>query len=115
MLTYIDVSAAFVGVDPSLSFYFVSIANAASAIGRVSAGLLADRFGALNVMIPATVVAGALTYVWPFVTSKGGYIGIAISYGCVRAASIYDSWTRTDGFLHLVSRRACLCPCSRRR
>ncbi|KAF7793205.1 hypothetical protein EIP86_004314 [Pleurotus ostreatoroseus] len=81
VLTYIDVSAAFVGVDENFSFYLVSIANAASAIGRIGAGILADKFGALNVMIPATTVAGIITYIWPFVTNKGGYVGIAIVYG----------------------------------
>ena len=46
VLTYIDISAAFVGVDENFSFYLVSIANAGSALGRVSAGFLSDRFGA---------------------------------------------------------------------
>lgn len=45
VLTYIDVSAAFVGVDYNFTFYLVSIANASSAIGRIAAGLLADKFG----------------------------------------------------------------------
>ena len=39
------------------------------------------RTGALNIMIPSTAVAGIMTYIWPFVTNKGGYIGIAIVYG----------------------------------
>ena len=71
------------GIDENFSFYLVSIANAGSALGRISAGLLADRFGALNIMIPATTVAGILTYIWPFVTTKGGYIAVALVYGCV--------------------------------
>lgn len=37
--------------------------------------------GPLNVMIPSTFFAGVLTYIWPFVTSKGGYIAVGLIYG----------------------------------
>ena len=46
-----------------------------------------DRFltnmlpGSFNIIVPATFVAGILTYVWPFVTSKGGYIAVGLIYG----------------------------------
>ncbi|EKM55121.1 uncharacterized protein PHACADRAFT_255517 [Phanerochaete carnosa HHB-10118-sp] len=81
VLTYIDVSAAFVGLDPNFSFYLVSVANAGSIVGRLAGGILADKYGALNVMIPATFIAGILTYVWPFVTNKGGYVAVGLIYG----------------------------------
>lgn len=38
--------------------------------------------GAINVMAPFSILAGVLTFIWPFVHSKGGYICIAIVYGC---------------------------------
>ncbi|KAM5538093.1 hypothetical protein V8D89_008290 [Ganoderma adspersum] len=81
VLTYIDVSAPLVGVPDDLAFYLVAIANACSAIGRVGGGLLSDRIGPLNVMIPFTFIAGVMTYIWPFVKTTGGYIAIAIVYG----------------------------------
>ncbi|EMD38105.1 hypothetical protein CERSUDRAFT_82329 [Gelatoporia subvermispora B] len=89
LLTYVDVSAEFAGVDPNFSFYLLSIANAGSAIGRVGGGVLSDIVGALNIMIPATFVAGILTYAWPFATSKGGFIAVAIIYGI--ASGVYVS------------------------
>ncbi|KAI0332536.1 MFS general substrate transporter [Cubamyces sp. BRFM 1775] len=89
VLTYIDVSAASEGIDPNFSFYLLAIANACSAVGRLSGGLLADRIGPLTVMTPATFVAGILTYAWPFATSVGGNIAIAIVYGC--ASGVYVS------------------------
>ncbi|KAI8982815.1 MFS general substrate transporter [Trametes punicea] len=89
VLTYIDVSAASEGLDPNFSFYLLAIANACSAIGRLSGGLLADRVGPLSVMTPATFVAGILTYAWPFATSIGGNIAIAIVYGC--SSGVYVS------------------------
>lgn len=81
VLTYIDVSASSIGIDDDFSFYLVSIANAGSFVGRLSGGLLSDRYGPLNVMIPSTFFAGVLTYIWPFVTSKGGYIAVGLIYG----------------------------------
>lgn len=45
VLTYIDISAASIGIDDNFSFYLVSIANGASACGRLTSGLLCDRVG----------------------------------------------------------------------
>ncbi|KAI0823576.1 MFS general substrate transporter [Trametes gibbosa] len=89
VLTYIDVSAESKGIDPNFSFYLLAIANACSAVGRVSGGLLSDRLGPLTVMTPATFVAGILTYAWPFANTVGANIAIAIIYG--GASGVYVS------------------------
>ncbi|GJE90694.1 MFS general substrate transporter [Phanerochaete sordida] len=81
MLTYINVSAEFVGIDAGFAVYLVSIGNAGSAAGRVVAGLLADRWGPLNIMIPATLFAGITTYIWPFIHTKASYIVLGIING----------------------------------
>ncbi|KZT69233.1 MFS general substrate transporter [Daedalea quercina L-15889] len=81
VLTYIDVSAEGTSVPANLSFYLLPIANAGSLVGRVAGGFLADEFGPLNVIIPANVVAGIMTYVWPFAGGTAGYIVVAILYG----------------------------------
>ncbi|KAI6124769.1 MFS general substrate transporter [Pisolithus croceorrhizus] len=81
MLTYLPVSAMAVGMSDNFSFYFLAIANAASALGRLSAGFLADRIGPLNVMIPFTGVAGILTFAWPYASSQGALIGVSVIYG----------------------------------
>lgn len=44
-LTYISVSAVIIGVSKGFSFYIIAIANAASAFGRLSSGLLGDKIG----------------------------------------------------------------------
>nr|VWP00649.1 MFS domain-containing protein [Ganoderma boninense] len=81
VLTYIDVNAVSIGISEDLAFYLLSIANACSAVGRVVGGLLADRAGPLNVMTPATLLAGVMTYVWPFANSAGGNVAVAVVYG----------------------------------
>ncbi|KDQ13187.1 hypothetical protein BOTBODRAFT_160801 [Botryobasidium botryosum FD-172 SS1] len=87
-LTFIDAGAVAMGIDPDLSFYLVSIANAASLVGRISSGFLADQCGPLNVLIPFTFLAAAMTYAWPFVPTFGGLIAIALIYGCASGAFV---------------------------
>ncbi|KAI0707812.1 MFS general substrate transporter [Earliella scabrosa] len=89
VLTFIDVSAMSEGISADFSFYLLAIANACSAVGRVVGGLAADRTGPLNVMTPATVIAGIMTYIWPFATSVGGNIAVAIVYGA--SSGVYIS------------------------
>ncbi|KAJ7147858.1 MFS general substrate transporter [Mycena crocata] len=81
LLTYIDVSATDAGMAPSFAVYLLAIANASSGAGRIMTGLLADRVGCMSVMIPGTLLAAIITYVWPFVDSVGSLIAIAIVYG----------------------------------
>lgn len=64
-----------------LSVYLVAIANAASTFSRIGSGVLADKIGAVSMMIPMTSLAGAITIIWPFVTSKGGLIFTSTLYG----------------------------------
>lgn len=44
--------------------------------------------GALNVMVPFIVLSAIMTFVWPFATSKGALIAIAVIYGCVPCTAI---------------------------
>ncbi|KAL1948801.1 hypothetical protein VTO73DRAFT_10607 [Trametes versicolor] len=80
-LTYISLSGILAGVDRDLSFYLLSIANACSLIGRLGGGLAADRFGPINALMPPTFMAGIMTYAWPFATTRGSLIAVAILYG----------------------------------
>ncbi|KAG0707851.1 MFS general substrate transporter [Suillus ampliporus] len=80
-LTYISVSAVAIGVSKDFSFYIIAIANAVSVFGRLLAGLMADKFGALNVMVPYTVLSGIMTLAWPFATNESQLIAIAAIYG----------------------------------
>ncbi|KAL4064203.1 major facilitator superfamily domain-containing protein [Scleroderma yunnanense] len=81
VLTYLPTSANLVGIENGYGFYLVAIANASSAIGRLSAGWLADRVGPLNVMIPFTAVAGIMSFVWPLATSQGSLTAVSVIYG----------------------------------
>ncbi|KAF9262353.1 MFS general substrate transporter [Marasmius fiardii PR-910] len=81
LLTYVATTATALGVPKQLASYYVSISNGSSGLGRIFAGLVADRFGALNVMIPLTAICGIMTYAWPFAKTEGELIFICIIYG----------------------------------
>ncbi|KAJ7235599.1 MFS general substrate transporter [Mycena haematopus] len=81
MLTYIDVSANNAGIDPSFDVYLLAFANASSGVGRIMTGLLADRIGCMSVMIPGTLLAAIVTYIWPFAHTLPSLIAISIIYG----------------------------------
>ncbi|KAF7351027.1 MFS domain-containing protein [Mycena sanguinolenta] len=81
VLTYIGVSATAAGLSSEFSFYLISIANAASLFGRITAGLITDKFGAVNVIVPFSAVAAIMTYVWPLARSNGAFVAVAIIYG----------------------------------
>lgn len=108
LLTYIDLSATRIGISPRFSFYLISITNAGSGLGRISSGFLADRFGALTVTGPLTLVCAAMTYAWPFVTGKGALIAIGIIYGFCSGAyvSLLPVPLMIMGELHDAGRRS---------
>ncbi|KAG2130497.1 MFS general substrate transporter [Suillus cothurnatus] len=113
-LTYMSVSAVEIGVPKNVSFYILAIANAASTFGRVSAGLLADRVGALNTMAAFTTVAGIMTFAWPFAKnevqlmvissiygfSTGGYVSL-FTVVAVAMGKIEDAGRRVGMFMSL--------------
>jgi MFS transporter, MCT family, solute carrier family 16 (monocarboxylic acid transporters), member 10 len=43
--------------------------------------------GALNFIAPMSIMAGVMTYVWPFATTKGSLIAVALLYGYACASS----------------------------
>ncbi|KAI5116454.1 hypothetical protein M0805_006175 [Coniferiporia weirii] len=88
VLTYIVISASESGLDGNFAFYLLSIANASSTLGRVISGLLTDRIGAVNVMAPFSLVAGIMTFIWPFVHGKSEYVVIAVLYGISSGAYV---------------------------
>ncbi|KAJ7087083.1 MFS general substrate transporter [Mycena epipterygia] len=86
ILTYISSSAASVGISRNISLYFVAIINASSGVGRVACGLLGDRLGAMNVIIPMTAAVAAINIVWPHCRTETSYIVISVLYGFMSGA-----------------------------
>ena len=81
VLTFLSVSAVSISIDSSLAFYLIGVCNATSAFGRLLSGVLAIRYGGLNIMIIFTTLAAIMTFVWPFVDTHEGFIAIICLYG----------------------------------
>ncbi|KAG1787916.1 MFS general substrate transporter [Suillus plorans] len=106
-LTYISVSAETIGVSKDFSFYIIAIANAASAFGRLSSGLLGDKIGALNTMVIYTAITGITTVAWPFAKDESQLIAIAIIHGFSIGAyiSLYSAPAVAMGRMEDAGRR----------
>ncbi|KAG2106781.1 MFS general substrate transporter [Suillus discolor] len=106
-LTYISVSAVTIGVSKDFSFYIIAIANAASAFGRLSSGLLGDKIGALNTMVIYTAITGITTVAWPFAKDESQLIAIAIIHGFSIGAyiSLYSAPAVAMGRMEDAGRR----------
>jgi MFS family permease len=67
--------------NENLAFYLLSILNAASLFGRIIPNWLADRWGPLNVIAPATIATAILVFAWMGIHNTPGLIIFAILYG----------------------------------
>ncbi|KAJ3848495.1 hypothetical protein EV368DRAFT_86560 [Lentinula lateritia] len=79
--TYIELSALAVSVLPNIAIYLVAIANAGAGLGSLFAVIMMDRIGALNFLAPTTLIAGVLSFLWPFSRTEASSIVIAALYG----------------------------------
>ncbi|KAL5531067.1 hypothetical protein ACEPAG_3943 [Sanghuangporus baumii] len=106
-LTFLSVSAELIGIDRSLAFYLVAIANGASAVGRLGSGVLAVSYGPVNVMVICTALAAVFTYIWPFVTTKGAFTAVTVLYGVTSGAfmCLFAIPVANLGSTHDVGRR----------
>lgn len=86
---FIAAYAISIGVTQSLAFYLVSIVNAASLFGRIIPGLLADKFGPLNLFAIAAILSGIITACLTACTSTAGIIVYAVAYGFCSGVSMF--------------------------
>lgn len=49
--------------------YWLSVMNAASIFGRVIPGLIADRYGRINTIVPHTALAAIILFIFPLFTN----------------------------------------------
>ncbi|KAF4568336.1 hypothetical protein EYR40_010261 [Pleurotus pulmonarius] len=79
---YIEPYAVECGISDAVHPYLLSMINGLSFFGRILGGQLADRYGRLNVLCPATVLSGILCLVlWLPSTSAAPLIVFACTYG----------------------------------
>ena len=77
------------GLDDKVSFYLLPVISASSIFGRVIPGLIADKAGPLNVLIPLGTVTAALTFAWLVITDAPGLWIFCGLYGFFSGAFIF--------------------------
>jgi MFS family permease len=80
--------AVHIGRSTSLAFYLVSALNAASFFGRISAGLLADKYGCFNLCAIAAFSSAVVAFCWTAVSSPAPLIIWCIAYGYCSGVSL---------------------------
>ncbi|KAH6620883.1 major facilitator superfamily domain-containing protein [Chaetomium sp. MPI-SDFR-AT-0129] len=80
-LFYIPTYAIHRGVDPTFASYLLAIVNAASTFGRIIPGILADKFGKLNVFGIGGVVTAVIVLCMNTAVSTAGLIVYSIAFG----------------------------------
>ncbi|KIJ33767.1 hypothetical protein M422DRAFT_264225 [Sphaerobolus stellatus SS14] len=84
---YIEIFSLQKGVNPNLSFYVISIMNAAGLLGRVITGYLADKYGRFNTVIPITFLCGISSLaIWSTSTTVAEIIVFAVIFGATSAS-----------------------------
>ena len=84
---YISPYSVHIGLDSSISFYMISIINAASLFGRLLSGLVADRFGFFNVLALCVLLSAVICMCLTTATSLGGVIVLSLAYGLTSGVS----------------------------
>jgi predicted MFS family arabinose efflux permease len=72
----------------NLAFYIIAILNATSVFGRITPGVVADRIGSLNTIIPMGLIAAILAYAWIGIKNVGSTIVFACLYGFASGAIV---------------------------
>lgn len=78
---YVSSYASSLGMSTSLSFYMISLLNAASLFGRVLPGFLADLYGHFNLCAGAGIFSSVIAFCWTTATNEAGVIVWSLAYG----------------------------------
>ncbi|EIN05361.1 MFS general substrate transporter [Punctularia strigosozonata HHB-11173 SS5] len=78
---YLQATEILHGVSKDLAFYTIAILNGVSIPGRIISGILADRFGVLNVITPSCLLGGALTLIMLNVKTAETAIIVSVLFG----------------------------------
>jgi MFS family permease len=80
-LFYLPTYAVSRGVDATLASYLLAILNAASTFGRIIPGVLADKFGRLNVFTIGGFATGIVVFCMDQAKSTAGLVVYSIAVG----------------------------------
>ena len=71
-----------------LAFYLIAILNTGSFFGRIIPNYIADKIGPFNTLMPLTLLATILAFIWITVSTSGGIVVFCLLYGFVSGAFV---------------------------
>lgn len=80
-LFYMPTYAVSRGMNATLSSYLLAILNAASTFGRIIPGILADKFGRLNIFALGGIITGVIIFCMDSVKSNAALIVYSVVVG----------------------------------
>lgn len=80
-LFFLPTYAVMRGVDAAMASYLLAILNAASTFGRIIPGVLADKYGRLNMFALAGISTGVIILCMNSATSTAGLVVYSIAIG----------------------------------
>lgn len=80
-LFYLPIYATTRGMGAALAGYLLAILNAASTFGRIIPGILADRYGRINVFAFGGVATGVIAFCMNSVRTNAGLVVFAVFFG----------------------------------
>ncbi|KAI1471653.1 MFS general substrate transporter [Daldinia caldariorum] len=80
-LFYIPTYAVSRGMSKTTASYLLAFANAASVVGRVILGMLADRFGRLNMFAAGGFITSLVIFFWNMAESTPALIACSVGIG----------------------------------
>ncbi|KAG1820082.1 major facilitator superfamily domain-containing protein [Suillus variegatus] len=85
---YLQLDSIKHGIDVQFSFYLIAILNAASAVGRCTAGIIAGYTGLLNLTIASITACSVIILSMIALNNIFGAVAIGIAYGYVAGTYI---------------------------
>ena len=80
-LFYLPAYAVSQGMSPTMAGYLLAIINGASTFGRVIPGMLADKFGRLNIFCGGSLSTAVVLFCWTQATSSTGLVVYSVAAG----------------------------------
>ena len=77
-----------IGLKDDVAFYILAVLNAGSIPGRIIPGLVADRVGSLNTVIPAGLICAVLAFAWLGIHNAPGLWVFSVLYGAFSGALV---------------------------
>lgn len=102
-LFYVQLFAVLHGISTDLAFYSITIMNGATIIGRILMGILADKYGALNIVTGGSALLGIVSLTMIKATDQKGLVLFAFFYGILSGGCLSLGGPTVSAYVENIS------------